>query len=78
MEGLDAVAFTGGIGENAGPVRARIAEGLAWLGLRLDGAANDNGSAMLHVEGSDIGCWIVEAQEERRIAADALDLLGAG
>lgn len=78
MGGLDAVVFTGGIGENAGPVRARIAEGLAWLGLRLDGAANDNGSAMLHAEGSDIGCWIVEAQEERRIAADALDLLAAG
>ncbi|MEQ8895913.1 MAG: acetate/propionate family kinase [Roseovarius sp.] len=78
MEGLDAVVFTGGIGENAGPVRARIAQRLGWLGLTLDAKANDNGHAKLHAEGSDVGCWIVEAQEERRIAADALDLLGAG
>ena len=34
MEGVDAVAFTGGIGENAAPIRARIFEGLAWLGTR--------------------------------------------
>ena len=55
MGGLDAIAFTGGIGENAAPIRDRIAEGLAWAG--------------------PVPIHIVPAQEERRIAADALATL---
>lgn len=78
MEGLDAVAFTGGIGENAETIRERIASGLGWLGLTLDAEANAAGRARLHAEDSQVGCWIVEAEEERRIAADALDLLEGG
>jgi len=75
MEGLDAVAFTGGIGENAAPIRARIMDGLGWLGLRADAAANESGAPRLHASGSAIAAWIVPAQEERMIAADALALL---
>ena len=41
LGGLDAFVFTAGIGENAAPIRARIAERLAWLGAELDPAAND-------------------------------------
>lgn len=77
MEGVDALAFTGGIGENAAPVRERIFAGLGWLGARLDPEANAAGAARLHADDSDIECWVVEAREERRIAADALALLGA-
>ena len=77
MGGLDAVAFTGGIGENAAPIRARIFEGLAWLGARLDEAANTHGDTRLHAKGSAIAAWIVPAQEERMIAVDALRLLNA-
>ncbi|WP_104017668.1 acetate/propionate family kinase [Roseovarius nitratireducens] len=75
MEGLDAVAFTGGIGENAAPIRARIMAGLGWLGLRADTAANDTGRPRLHAPDSAITAWVVPAQEERMIAADALALL---
>lgn len=75
MEGLDAVAFTGGIGENAAPIRVRIMAGLGWLGLRADTAANDTGGPRLHAPDSTIKAWIVPAQEERMIAADALALL---
>lgn len=78
MGGLDAIAFTGGIGENAAPVRARIMEGLAWLGLEADADANAAGAARLHREGSRIAAWIVPAREERQIAADALRLMEAG
>jgi len=78
MEGADAIAFTGGIGENAAPVRARIVDGLGWIGARLDPAANDRGAARLHADDSRIGCWIVPAAEERRIAADALAVLEGG
>ncbi|GAB4288061.1 MAG: acetate kinase [Roseovarius sp.] len=75
MGGLDAIAFTGGIGENAAPVRARIVAGLGWLGARLEADANARGQARLHPPGCSVGCWIVPAAEERRIAAEALALL---
>ncbi|MDH5798445.1 MAG: acetate kinase, partial [Paracoccaceae bacterium] len=68
MDGLDALAFTGGIGENDAEVRARIMEGLGWLGLRFDPEANAAGASGLHSEGSSIGAWIVPAEEERMIA----------
>jgi acetate kinase len=76
MGGVDALAFTGGIGENAAPVRARIVQGLDWLGARIDEDANAAGAPRLHAAGS-LPIWIVPAAEEARIAADALALLGA-
>ncbi|WP_417726507.1 acetate/propionate family kinase [Roseovarius sp.] len=75
MQGLDAVAFTGGIGENAAPVRGRIMEGLAWLGAQIDPKANAAGETRLHGPGAGIACWIIPAQEERMIAGDAQRLL---
>lgn len=75
MEGLDAIAFTGGIGENAVEVRTRICRGLEWLGVRIDPAANAENRACLHAEASLVGLWIVPAQEERQIAIDAISLL---
>jgi acetate kinase len=76
MGGVDAIAFTGGIGENAAPIRARILSGLGWLGARLDEGANATGAPRLHAAGS-LPIWIVPAAEEDRIAADALALLDA-
>ena len=76
MGGVDAVAFTGGIGEHAAPVRARIMDGLSWLGLVPDPAANAVNLPRLHVAGSPVQGWIVPAAEERQIARDALTLLG--
>ena len=75
LEGLDAIAFTGGIGENAAPVRSLIVQGLGWLGAQLDAVANEVGKSCIHSNTSTVSCWIVPAQEERRIAADALCLL---
>lgn len=75
MEGLDAIAFTGGIGENAAGVRARILRGLEWAGVKMDVDANSNNAAKLHAETSKIGVWLVAAQEERMIAQDALSLM---
>jgi acetate kinase len=79
MEGLDAIAFTGGIGENAVGVRARILRGMEWLGLRMDPDANHRGGPRLHAETSKVAVWVVPAEEERMIARDALELMeGAG
>lgn len=72
MEGLDAIAFTGGIGENDSKVRSRIAKGLSWLGLALDQDANARNAPKLHTDSSAVKAYVVPAQEERQIAADAL------
>lgn len=77
LEGLDAIAFTGGIGENAVGVRARILRGLEWMGVRLDPDANHQRRARLHAESSKIAIWVVPAQEERMIAADAMAIMDA-
>lgn len=77
MEGLDAIAFTGGIGENAVAVRARILRGLEWLGARMDPDANHARRARLHAASSKVGIWVVPAREEEMIARDALALLEA-
>lgn len=75
MEGLDAIAFTGGIGENAVAVRARILRGLEWIGARMNPDANHRGGPKLHAETSSIGIWVVPAEEERMIARDAKSLM---
>ena len=75
MEGLDAVAFTGGIGENALGVRARILRGLEWAGVRLDVDANHRRETRLHADSSKVAIWVVPAQEERMIASDTLSIL---
>ncbi len=77
MGGVDALAFTGGIGEHDAAIRADIMDGLAWTGLGFDAAANARGDARLHAEGSAVEAWIVPADEERTIAADAMKVLWA-
>ena len=51
LGGLDAFVFTAGIGENSAPMRARIAERLAWLGAKLDPAANAAGKMLVSSQG---------------------------
>jgi acetate kinase len=68
----DALVFTGGIGEHAAPVRARICEGLAWAGITLDAAANDDahGDARIAGRGSAVDAWVIATDEERMIARE--------
>lgn len=77
MEGLDAIAFTGGIGENAGGVRARILRGLEWAGVRMHPDLNHRNGPRLHTDSSKVTAWVIPAQEERMIALDAHALLEA-
>lgn len=78
MGGLDAIAFTGGIGENDPAIRARICEGLSYMGAAIDPAANSSGATRLHAPTSSVAIWIVAAAEEYQIAFDAVGLLGEG
>lgn len=74
MGGLDAVVFTGGIGENARDVRAGIVAHLAWLGADLDIARNAENGPQLHRDGAQVGLWVIAADEEREIARGVLGL----
>ncbi len=77
MGGLDAIAFTGGIGENDAVVRARIVAGLAFMGASLNPAANAIHAPILHEPGSNVAIWTVRAQEERQIAHEAHQIMKA-
>lgn len=75
---LDALLFTGGIGENSSPVRARTLALLPFLGLRLDPAANDNHGRANHgiITTTDTPCaMVVRTDEELLIARDTAALL---
>ncbi len=68
--GLDALVFTGGIGENAAPVRAAVVGALGWLSLELDEGAN-----LRHASTITTGApsaHVIATDEERMIAENAL------
>ncbi|SMX31692.1 acetate/propionate family kinase [Maliponia aquimaris] len=77
MEGVDAIVFTGGIGENAPAIRAAICDGFGWLGARLDPAKNARNAPRLQAEGSSVTLWVIPAEEERVIAEAALRVVAA-
>lgn len=74
--GFDALVFTAGIGEHAAPVREKIVQHLAWLGLKLDKEANEQHAQCIHTSQSTIGCYVIPTDEEGVIAGHARALLG--
>src|SRR5205085_230023 len=76
MGGADAVVFTGGIGENAAEVRARICAGLEWLGLELDAernAAQTHGhEGLITRDGARLAAYVIPTDEELLIARDTV------
>ncbi len=77
LDGLDAIVFTGGIGEHAAPIRARICRDAAWLGVELDEAANAAGGPRISAEGSGVSAWVIATDEESMIARHTLAALEA-
>ena len=75
LEGLDALIFTGGIGEHAGAVRAMICEKLAWLGIALDPAANAGNAARISSATSRVSVCVIPTDEEMIIAQHTRRLL---
>lgn len=75
LGGLDALVFTGGIGENAAPVRAAVCRDAAWLGIELDESANDTGGPRITTQGSRAAAWVLPTDEERVIAGHTRRLL---
>jgi acetate kinase len=77
LGGLDAIVFTGGIGENAAPIRARVCRDAAWLGVELDDAANAAGGPRIGRAGARASAWVIATNEERKIAEHVLRMLDA-
>ncbi|ENO88496.1 acetate/propionate family kinase [Thauera linaloolentis] len=74
--GLDALVFTGGIGEHAAPVREKVAELAAWMGIEIDAAANADHAQRIDAAGSRVAVAVVPTNEERMIARYTADALG--
>jgi acetate kinase len=68
LGGLDALVFTGGIGENAVTIRDRVCQDAAWLGVQLDEAANNSGGPRISSQDSRVSAWVVPTNEELMIA----------
>ncbi|WP_026619783.1 acetate/propionate family kinase [Ensifer sp. WSM1721] len=77
LGGIDAFVFTAGVGENSASIRARIAEGLAWLGAELDAAANEAGAAVISTTRSRIALHVIPTDEELMIARHTLALISS-
>lgn len=77
MGGLDAVVFTGGIGENSWRLRAEIVRNLAFLGLELDEDANvtGRGERRITTERSRASAWVIPTNEELVIARDTVAIV---
>jgi acetate kinase len=77
LGGLDALVFTGGIGEHAVAIRERVCRDAAWLGVELDSAANDCGRPRVSTQSSRVNVWVVPTNEELMIARHTRVLLAA-
>ena len=77
LGGLDALVFTGGIGEHAVPIRARVCHDAAWLGIELDAAANERGGPGISAPGGGASAWVIPTNEELMIARHTLGVAGA-
>ena len=69
---IDVLVFTAGIGEHAAPVRARVCENAAWLGIHLDPAANLRGGPRISTPDSSVSVWVIATNEELMIAKHTL------
>jgi acetate kinase len=76
LGGLDALIFTGGIGENAAPVRELVCKHCAWLGVEIDPAANAHHAACITMTGTRASAWVIPTDEEIVIARHTGRLLG--
>ncbi|MCG2594293.1 acetate/propionate family kinase [Ramlibacter sp. XY19] len=74
--GLDALVFTGGIGEHAAPIREALCRDAAWLGVELDAEANLAGGPRISTAASKVAVWVVPTDEETMIARHTARVAG--
>jgi acetate kinase len=76
LEGLDALVFTGGIGENDAQTRRDVEASCQWLGIELDEDANRAGQGLISAACARVQTWVVPTNEELVVARQTSDLLG--
>ena len=77
LGGLDAIVFTGGIGEHSAYVRNTICTSLEWLNTRLDANANTRNLPIISTSGSKITVCVIPTNEEYMIASHTVHVLSA-
>ena len=79
IEGLDVLAFTGGIGEHDAEFRAKVGQSLAYLGVSIDSARNQRATGdtvqPIHSDSSSVEVWVIPTDEGRVSAQEAMALL---
>ena len=77
MNGVDAIIFAGGIGENSIPTREAVVKELGWLGIRLNEEANDCRGKEIKISTDDsaVEVWVIPTNEELAIARDTKRLV---
>ena len=78
LGGLDTLVFAGGIGENAPIVRARICDGLGFLGIELDEKRNTTNTGVISADTGRVAVRVIHTDEERMIAETVCRVLGLG
>ncbi len=79
LGGLDCLVFTAGVGENSASMRARICQGLEFLGVKLDPEKNNvrGKEAIISADDSKVTVWVIPTNEELMIAQDTAALVNA-
>jgi acetate kinase len=68
LRGIDALVFTGGIGEHAAPVREAVSRQCAWLGVDIDEVENRKSAPLISTSKSKVRVWVIPTDEELMIA----------
>jgi len=76
LGGLDALIFTGGIGERAPAIREKICSGLEFLGIRLDAAQNAADAQVISTTASRVNIRVIQTNEDLMIVQHVLSVLG--
>ena len=77
LDGIDAIVFSGGIGENDDATRTEVIEGCRWTGAVLDPALNARGEGCVSAATSPVAVWVIPTDEERLIASHTIRALGS-
>ena len=77
LGGLDALVFTGGIGEHAVAIRERVCRDAAWVGIELDALENAKSGPRISTAASRVSAWVIPTNEELMIARHTRTLLAA-
>ncbi|MFH2002226.1 MAG: acetate kinase, partial [Planctomycetota bacterium] len=75
MNGLDAIVFTAGIGENSPLIRRMVSEHFGFMGLELDAVRNEKREMVISTPASRVAVLVVPTNEELMIALDTVKLI---